>query len=287
VTGLRYETEQIVTPEVAQPVTSLREGALATLGLDLGARFGLVFAGDYGTIGNKSASAGDPRVPDYSTLDRVQSTGSASLVWTLPNGIELGAGWQIAQADFDPTSRALDVEGSGPLLTVLADGNKIDLRVELYQSSLTPEAGSIYPEQDVEGGRFETRIDTGSRIQLDFYGQRQQLFALDEGYSDFTHQRYGVRLGIPFSRATLHLFVQTGDDEYQQVAADVPARTDDELSWGVNLDVPLPRAFPEGLQVQLGYRQTDLDSNLPGFDRDFGGPIFAISYSFGEEFAWE
>ena len=288
VAARRSETEQIVTPEFAQPVTALREGAIATLGFDLGARFSLVFAGDITEIGNESASAGDPLVPDFSTTDREQTTASASLVWKLPNGIELGGGWQVAQAEFDPTSRALSVEGSGPLLTVVADGNKIHLRVELYQSSMTPEAGSIYPEQDVVGGRFESRFETGSPVELGFYGQRQLLFALDEGYADITHQRFGARLRSPLgSWTTLNLFVQTGDDEYSPIEVGVPARTDDEFSWGASLEVPLPRAFPEGLQVQLGYRQTELSSNLPGLDRDFGGPIFSIVYSIGDEFLWQ
>jgi hypothetical protein len=288
VTGRRHEVEQIVTPEFAQPVTSLREGLDAELGLRLGARFSIALTGDLSELSNRSESAGDPRVPDFSRLDREQRTGTASLVWTLPNGIELGAGWQVTRSDFDQDARALSVEGEGPRVSLYGDGNKVDFRIELFQSSLEPKGLSVFPERDVEGGRFETRFDTGSRIGLDFYGQRNQLFTLDEGYSDFTHQRFGVRLRIPVGeRSAVNLFAQVGEDDYEALSSEVPARADDERSWGVNVQVPMPRAFPEALRLSLGYRQTELDSNLPGFDRDFGGPILNLSYSFGQQFLWQ
>jgi hypothetical protein len=269
-------------------VTSLQEGVAATLSVRLGARFALALSGDVSELRNRSESAGDPRVPDFSQLDREQSTGLASLVWTLPNGLELGAGWHVTQADFDQEARALSVEGSGPAISLYGDGNKVDFRVELFQSTLEPEVGSLVPARDVAGGRFETRFDTGPRMTLDLYGQRNLLFTLDESYSDLTYQRFGVRVGLPFSdRAGLDLFAQIGEDDYEELSADVPERTDDELSWGVNFRVPLPRAFPEGLHVQLGYRQTELDSNLPGFDREYGGPVFNIAYSTGSRNLWQ
>lgn len=276
----RYEVEQIVTPEFAQPVTSLQEGIDASLSLRLGERFSISVSGDVSNLQDRSESEGDPRVPDFSSLDREQATAYTSLVWTLPNGLELGGGWHVTRADFDEDSRPLSVDGAGPWLSLYGDGNKLDFRVEMYQSSLEPRAGSEFPERDVVGGRFETSFDTGSRIGFDLYGQTNQLFSIDESYSDFTHQRFGVRFDIPFGdRAGVDLFVEIGEDDYEEVSADVPARTDDAFSWGAAFRVPLPRKFPDGLHVQLGYRQTELDSNLPGLDREYGGPIFNVAYS--------
>jgi hypothetical protein len=290
VTGRRYETERIETSEFAQPVTSLREGVGANLGLRLSSRFSLAFSGDLSELGYRSESEGDPRVPQFSRLDREQTTGSASVVWTLPNSLELGAGWQVSRAEFDQDARALSVDGSGPRISLYGDGNKVDFRVELFQSTLEPRGESLFPERDVEGGRIETSFDTGSRINLSLYGQRNQLFTLDESYSDFTYMRYGVRLRIPFGdRVSLNLFTQMGEDDYETLTPDAPSRTDDAFSWGASLQVPLPRAFPEGLRLQLGYRRTELDSNLPGLDREFGGPIFNLSYSIGfaQKLLWE
>jgi hypothetical protein len=287
--GRRYEVEEIVTPEFAQPVTSLEEGVDALLSVRLGARFALALSGDVSELRNRSESEGDPRVPQFSQLDRDQSAGLASIVWTLPNGLEIGAGWHVTQSDFDEDARPLSVEGSGPTISLYGDGNKVDFRVEVFQSSLEPVAGSLFPARDVDGGRFETRFDTGSRMTFDLYGQRNQLFTIDESYSDLTYQRFGVRVGLPFGDRAggVDLFAQIGEDDYEELSPDVPERTDEELSWGVSLRVPLPRALPDGLHIQLGYRQTELDSNLPGLDREYGGPIFDLAYSFGTRQIWE
>ncbi|HUP25449.1 MAG TPA: hypothetical protein VNB06_21230 [Thermoanaerobaculia bacterium] len=282
VTGRRYEVERIETSEFAQPVTSLRQGVGADLGLRLSSRFSLAFSGDLSELGYRSESEGDPRVPQFSRLDREQTTGSASVVWTLPNGLELGAGWQVSRAEFDQDARALSVDGSGPRISLYGEGNKVDFQVELFQSTLEPRGESLFPEREVEGGRIETSFDTGSRINWSFYGQRSQLFTLDQSFSDFTYMRYGVRLGIPFGdRASLNLFTETGEDDYESLTPDAVRRTDDAFSWGATVQLPLPRALPEGLRLQLGYRHTELDSNLPGLDREFGGPIFNLSYSIG------
>lgn len=289
VTGRRYETERIETSEFAQPVTSLQQGLGANLGLRLSSRFSLAFAGDLSELEYRSESEGDPRVPQFSRLDREQTTGSASVVWTLPNGLELGAGWQVTRAEFDQGARALSTDGSGPRISLYGDGNKVDFQVELFQSTLEPRGESLFPEREVEGGRVETSFDTGSRIDFALYGQRNQLFTLDESFSDFTHMRYGVRLRIPFGdRVSINLFAETGEDDYESLTPDALRRTDDAFSWGANVGLPLPRAFPERLGLQLGYRHTELDSNLPGLDREFGGPIFNLSYSIGfTEKLWE
>ena len=80
-----------------------------------------------------------------------------------------------------------------------------------------------------------------------------------------------------------------GEDDYEEVSPEIPPRRDDALSWGARVRVPLPRKFPEGLIVALGYRNTELDSNVPGLDREFGGPIFNIGYTFGlaTQLAWQ
>ena len=99
------------------------------------------------------------------------------------------------------------------------------------------------------------------------YGRRNLSYALDEDYSYFEDDRYGVRIGAILSdRWNLGAFFEAGTDDYTELPGTLLPREDDVTGWGIDLNFQISERFGLG----FGYSLSEWDSNLPQFDRENG-----------------
>lgn len=286
--GARFEEQRLVTPEVVQPVDEQRDRLDGSLTLELSPAWGLFLSAGRTEVATRSELAGDPRVPDFSRLDRTEERERAGVVWKLPNEISVRLLYEVSSYTFAPDARPLSVDGEGPVLQLHGQGNRLGFDVELSDLRVRPQStGSRSPPRDEVGGRAELRLDVTSRVGLGLRVERSQLFALDDAYSNFTYQRVGMDWRIDLGRWGLRFFGGYGTDDYRAIEQVAPGRVDTETSYGLRLRIPLPRALSEGLRLDAGWTETRINSDIEGLDRTIGGPLLGLAYSFGNGLRWQ
>jgi hypothetical protein len=130
--------------------------------------------------------------------------------------------------------------------------------------SLEPLAGSDFEPYEETTAAFEVGLNTAGRLATSFYGSRNLVYSLAEGYSDFQDDRAGVALERDLGwRTRLRVFGEVGRNGYRAAAPGVAAREDDTRSFGAAFNFKVGEASGFTLQVS----HTELDSNLPGLDR--------------------
>ena len=281
--ALRTEEQAVVTSESPQLALARRE----EIGLDgelrLLSTLALTAAAAESDIEQESDEAFDPRVPDFSRLDRGERRLRAGLAWQPSEVVRLEAGAEHLETDFAPGARNLSSRGTSPYLRVDVTGNRLSTRGRLTQRRLDPEPGSALRPVDALEGDLRVEVRPGWRFTFGAYGSQRVTYSLDEGQSHFEAERFGADVAAPFGgRFDLRVFGETGENRYEALTAGAPARLDEVTAYGVRLGWKLR----EWLSYRAGFVQEEYDSNLPGFDREVGRIESNLVVSTGS-WAWQ
>jgi len=260
----RTEQQQVVTIESPQQVVAERQGVTASGELSLGAS--LVFAAGFSDEENTNRLPGDAvgRV-DFSAVDRSEQTVTGELRYQPSDDLVFGVGVEATDTEFQTDARDLSNTGTSPFVSLLLAGNHLELNARIVQRSLDPKTGSALLPVDETDGQARLEITPGWRFRFGVYGSRNITYALDAAYSHLIDQRLGVDIGAPFGeRLAMRAFFESGSADFEPLGG-APPRSDDISAYGADATYELG----EWLSYRAGLHQVTIDSNLPGFDRDY------------------
>lgn len=209
----------------------------------------------------------DPRVSLFSRLDRDETSIRGGLAWVPSDRVRVGLGAEATEADFAPGARDLSNDDVAPTLSVSLGGSDATLSadVDLALRSIEPTGGSRFPGFDQLAGQARVRLQPGWRLSYEIYGLSQPVLSLLDDYSHFEESRVGLAVTAQVGReGRLRIYGDIGELDYQALIPSALPRTDDLTAWGVNLTIP----FGEALSLETGWQQLELDSDLPGLDRE-------------------
>lgn len=276
--GRRIEEQAQLTSEEPEPAIGQVEHLGATAALRLTSRLSLAAGGSVAEIANRAGDPDDPRSPALFRLDRREETARAGLRWETLGRLRLEAGVERTATDFETAARDLSSTGTSPYLSFHLPGNEVALSAEVVRRSLDPEPGSLLPPTEATVGTLRVGLDPGWRFDVGLFARRALVYSLSGGYSHFDEERWGADLSAPWGdRWTTRAFVEAGGNGYTALDAGVPARDDDALAYGVEVSLKLR----EWLTYRAGYRRLELDSNLPGLDRDTESVLSTVSLTTG------
>lgn len=281
--GSRTERQRRVTSEALQFGIQRQDRVEANVEFRL-ARGLWLFTGGSVTEFEDQTDAADPRVTDFSRIDREERLLRAGLAYVFPNEVRIALGVEESETEVAPGARSLSNDGTSPILEIQARGSRLDLQLDLARRDLEPVQGSLFVPFDETAGEVTIGLRPGWRFRFELYGRSQPVLSLDESYSHFTERRVGLSIHAPFAeeRLSLRLSAEAGENDYSALAGDVPERIDDVTAWG--LEATLEIAGP--LRLTAGFQTQELDSNLPGLDREVGSILFGLALDLGSDFLW-
>jgi len=275
------EEQAVVTSETEQLALAGRDRVAAAIELALTARSYLFAEGSLTEIADRSGLPDDPRAPDLALLDREERVGRGGVRLQLGPLVELQAGAELTEVDFELGSRNLSHKGTSPFIRWRLDGNRIDADVSAVRRSLDPVGDSDLVPVDLTSGAIRLTVTPGWRFTVEPYGSRSVAYSLGSDYSHFVQERYGLAVGAPFDRIGARAFVEAGGNRYEPLGA-APDRDDDLTGWGVSLTYEAR----EWLRYQAGFHRLEYDSNLPGLDREVDRIESSVTLTTGT-WAWQ
>lgn len=278
VEGRSVEEQTQVTSEEPEPAIGEVEHLGAALALRLTPRLSLTAGAGVDEIANRAGDPDDPRSADFFRLDRREETARAGLRYAPGERLRLEAGVERHATDFEGAARDLSSTGTSPYARVAITGNEIRINADVVRRSLDPEPGSALPPTEATVGSLRLGFTPGWRFDIGLYGRRSLLYSLSDGYSQFEEDRYGVEVAAPFGkRWTTRAYLEAGGNEYAALGPGVPLRSDDALAYGFEGALQLR----EWLIYRFGYRRLEIDSNLPGLDRETESLLSTVSLTTG------
>jgi hypothetical protein len=278
VEGRRVEEQAQVTSEEPEPAIGEVEHFGATAALRLTSRLSLAAGAAVAEIANRAGDPDDPRSPALFRLDRRDETARAGLRWQAGDRMRFEAGVERTTIEFEAAARNLSSTGTSPYVAFHLAGNEVALSAEVLHRSLDPEPGSLLPPTESTLGSVRLGLDPGWRFDVGLFARRALLYSLTQAYSHFDEERYGVEVSAPWGRlVNTRAFVEAGGNGYTALAPGAPARDDDALAYGLEVSLKLR----EWLTYRAGYRRLELDSNLPGLDRDTESVLSTVSLTTG------
>lgn len=282
----RTEQQQVVTVERPEQVVSdTRRGGIAAT-LELGAAFSL--AAGWETLELRQERPGDEGRAvdpdaDFRRLDRDETVVRGELRWEPTDALRLVAGAEVTETDFAPGARNLSSTGTSPFARLHLDGNRVQLDARVVRRELEPEPGSeLQPTEQTEG-RAQLTLTPGWRFTFGLYGSRGITYALDRDYTYLVDERLGVETRAPFGeRLSLRAFLETGTADFEPRLAATARRSDDLTAYGADATYRLG----EWVFYRAGLHQVTIDSNLPGFDRDYLRVTSSLVLSTGD-WVWQ
>jgi len=279
----RSEEQQRVTSEALQLGVLRQDRAALDVEIRLAGGLWLFAGGSFSEIEDRTG-VDDPRVTAFGGIDRQEEVRRAGLAYVFPNDVRIAVGAEETETDLATGARPLSSEGTSPVLEIRAPGERLALALDLAQRDLEPTAGSQFAGFDELAGRLGVTLRPGWRFRFQIYGRSEPVLSLDESYSHFTEKRVGIGISAPFAdeRLRVRLFAETGENDYAAIGGGVPERLDDADAWGVEarLEVAGPLSFT------TGFRSLELDSNLPGLDREVSSLVASFGLRLGSEFLW-
>jgi hypothetical protein len=264
-TADREEVQQILTPELLQPLTSRDTRGQLNLEAEI-ARGVFAFAeGAFTRRTHLTGGIGDLVAQRLELLDRKESTERAGVRLRSHGGFSLGLGVERDAVDFHD-ARELDRSNAGtsPRLEVRWNRPRLYVLADLVATSLKATHGSDFVPYHQVTGEAAVMLHAGRLLEGSLYASRGLGYSLQPDYAYLEDQRVGEALRLKLGRrAWTRAFVETGRDDYTRLHPLVPRRSDHLVSYGGSLEVQLVGAASFTLQAT----RTRFDSNLPGFDR--------------------
>jgi hypothetical protein len=268
VSARRTEVERQLNNELRIPTTTRNDRA--TLDVRASVRGPWQLFGSVGAGETRYPSAVDleDRAPNLGFLARDEDTVSAGIAYDIPGRLNLGFGWRQTDTEFldDPDGRSSTSQS--PFVSIALPGNRLQLHGEVGHRRVEFIEGSSLTETEQVLGSLGATLRLGTRTHLGAFGGRQLVYSGVDSSAYFTSDRTGLSLGWGDSDSLrVRFFTQTGRDVFESGAGLNPGREDEATSHGVALEVPLRW----GLELRLGYTETEIDSNFDDFDRSLRG----------------
>ena len=255
----RLEVQSVFTPELQQ-LTSTREDRLRlAVDFEFVRRFHLVLANELTELANQ-----EDETLIFRRLDRDED-GLQAILRFQGSHLTFGIGYEDKTTDFATTARQLSNTETAELAEFIFDGNRFDAAIRLARRCLEPEAGSNFQTREETTGYLDLLWETGQRSALLLYGRRNLYYALTDLNSSVLNTRYGARFEIGGRKAVFAWFAEVGDDDFDALPSVAVRRADDVTSAGVQMAFKFRRLLQAGLRIS----ETDYDSNIDAFDRDF------------------
>lgn len=262
----RVEQQRIVTPEIPELVNSAIDVGRIDAELEATPQLRPFVSARWSHHEGLVEEREDPRVARVELLDRDEQVLRGGLHWYPRVGWKIGLGAESSQVDFDRPTLDSSNEGTAPVLELEIDRPHFFFNADLAARSLEATEGSRFVDYDRVTGSVALSLLPGGRLESALYANRQLLYSVSSDAPYLEDQRLGVSLGIGIGqRATVRVFVETGNNDYVTFAPDAPNREDDLTAYGGSLRFTLVNNLVLAFQVT----RLELDSNLSGADRSY------------------
>lgn len=266
--GRRTETERPLNNELRIPTTTRQDTAALQVRASVRGPWQLFGSAHAGETRYPTAVDLEERAPNIGLLARDEETIAAGVAYDIPGKVNLGVGWRHIETEFldDPSGRSST--GESPFVSISVPGNRLQLNGEVGQRRVEFVEGSSLSETEQVLGSLGATLRLGSRTHLSAFGGRQLVYSGVDSSAYFTSDRAGLSLGWGDTDSLrVRVFSETGSDELESGSGLDPGRVDDATAYGVAVEVPLRW----GLELRLGYTETEIDSNFDEFDRSLRG----------------
>lgn len=278
--GRRQEELGIVSAELPREVNSRRDTFRLGAETRLGFALSLFVEASEARTRNVLEEAERAAAGRLQALDRDERSLRGGLRYRPRERWTLGVGMEWTESDSVSGERDLSSSGTAPVVEVRYTGPKFWVSAGAELRSLESQAGSRFQDSDTETYSVTLGLD-GNRLSPSVYARKSLSLALSEGFSHFTTETFGASLGLPLGhRLQVRAYGEIGESEFVPVEAGVPdrvSRADDLTSYGAEITFRLGRY----LSTHLGGHVTELDSNVPGEDRDLEVLRTGISLGLG------
>ena len=272
------EQQQYATSEIASIATVAGRGANLDLQLDLAGPLAFFAGASMGDLEHDDEGVERFFPDDLSVLDRQEQVLRGGLAYTRRSGFRFGLGYEQSEVDFDDTRRDRSNSGGGPLLAIGYDGARLSTSVDVVHRELEERNGSQFRRFRDLSGTARLTFKTGVRFNPTFYGSRQLVYSLAPESSYFADERLGASVEQVLGwRTSLRIFGEVGQNDYVQLTAAAPDRSDDYQAYGGEVQFKIS----ERLTALVGAVRSEYDSNLPGFDRDLTSIRLSITLGGG------
>ena len=276
--GSHLENQRLVSSQFDQITQVETDRVHALAELRLVRSLALFLEGSVQELRHPVESFEGVEVPAFNTLDRDEDLLRAGLQLRLGSRVRLGVGVEVTQVDFVNPVNDRSNSGTSPLLILEYEGPRFQLTLDAVRRNLEPEPGSLFIPFDETTGRLIVSIKPRERFIFSVYGYRDLSYTVGAAFAQAEADRIGAGINWELGERTrLILFAETGEDDYRSLGSATPDRLDDFTAAGLEVNVKVLRK----LQLNLGIRTTDYDSNLPGFDRSTDQVLTSISLGVG------
>lgn len=268
--GSREEAQAILTPEVATPASAradrLRTAAEVEISGALSAFASASWTETESLVDEEEEEGGDAgRLAALDLLNRQERLARAGLRWRR-GPWAVGLGVERSETEFEDEALDRSNQGTSPIVELLFDGSRFLARADLAARSLEATGGSEFVDYDGVTGNATVTLGAGGRREVSLYGSRQLVYSLQPGQAWFEDERLGAAFSFRLGRRTFAgVYAETGEARYTALLPEAPRRRDDLFAYGGSLRFDLGRFA--ALEVRA--TRTELDSNLPGLDRDY------------------
>lgn len=263
----RAEEQGVLTPEFEQRIHSRQDRIAGLLELEITPALFAFAAADALELDTLTEDLGDdPRLPPFQQLDRQERVLRGGLEYRSGERFRLAAGIERSEAEFnlDEAGRDRSNSGTAPILEVGYQGPRMQIDGGLAFRSLEPEPGSEFVPFDETTGQIRASWTPRWRLSYSLYVNRVLDYSLDGSYSHFTADRLGAAISSRIGRASaVNLFGETGVHDYAVSLPGAPPREDDFTAYGTSIQLQVEERF----RLSFGVVRTELDSDIPGFDR--------------------
>lgn len=269
----RVEEQTFVTPEFEQRIHTRQERFGAALELDLASAFSVFVSAHQIETQNllDEDELADPRIPAFEQLDREERIARAGVEYRFPSNLSVAVGVEHTETDFLDPARDRSSSGTDPVVEVEYEGTKLQAQASVTRRTLEPEEGSELAPYDEMNGQLQLTLTPRWRLSYTLYGTRTPVYSLQPGFSHFTSDRLGLSVSAKLGErgSTLTVFGEQGLHDYEPVPGAIvlpggATREDDFSALGTSLRLQVR----ERLLFSVGVVRTEIDSALPGFDRE-------------------
>ncbi|MDH3403118.1 MAG: hypothetical protein OES32_13850 [Acidobacteriota bacterium] len=269
----RTETEQALNNELRIPTTTRHDRVAFDARVRVRGPWQLFGSVGAGETRYPTAAELEERAPNLGFLARNEDSVSLGVTYDVPGTFGLGVGWRQVDTSFvdDPDGRSSS--GRSPFLSFQVPGSRLQLRGEIGQRRFDFTAGSSLRNVEEVVGSLAATLRLGVRTSVSAFGGRQIVYSGVDSSAYFASNRAGLALGWgDDERLRVRIFSQTGSDDFESGNGVNPGRVDDNAAYGLTVEVPLRW----GLELRLGYTETEIDSNYDEFDRSLGSILSTV-----------
>lgn len=223
-----------------------------------------LFAGfaetDYSVITDGDGPGSQP----LATLDRTERATRGGVRWALGSKWTLGAGVERSETEFPAGSLDRGSRGTSPLLEARFESHRVTATADVVFRSLEAREGARFVAVDETTGGFRLEFP-GNRLVGALYARRDLGLSVQTDYSHYVGDVVGLGATLELGeRSELLLFAESRRNDFVTLGPGIAKRRDDLRAFGAEWSLMLGRS----LRLVIGGSNSQLDSSLPGGDRD-------------------